>query len=132
MSTFGVVIGERTPEGREEYLRYHSAAIEIPSPTTTRIESISKETNIFLVVGVIERDGGTLYCTVIFVDPQVGYLAKHRKLLPTSLERVIWGQGGGGTLSVVEKSFQKDTGSWVKTKLSAAICWLVSLFQNTH
>ena len=125
MSTFGVVIGECTPQGREEYLRHHSAAIVIPSPTTARIESIS---NVFLVVGVIKRDGGTLYCTAIFVDPQLGYLKKHRELLPTSLERVIW----GSTLPVVEKSFQKGTCSWVKTKLSAALCWSVSLSQNAQ
>lgn len=127
MSTFGVVIGERAPEGREEYLRYHSAAIEIPSSAIMRIESISKDRNVFLVVGIIERDGGTLYCTVIFVDPQLGYLAKHRKLLPTGLERVVWGQGDGSTLPVVGKSFQQGTGLSVKTKLSATICWSVFL-----
>lgn len=92
MSTFGTAVGDRSLAGRDEFLRYYNAAIEIPSPAISRIEEISKETGVFLVVGIIERDGGTLYCTAIFVDSEQGYVAKHRKLQPTALERVIWGQ----------------------------------------
>ena len=125
MSTFGVVVGERSSEGRDEFLRYHSAAIDIPSPAISRIELISKDTGVFLVVGVIERDGGTLYCTIVFIDPQEGYLGKHRKLAPTAMERLIWGQGDGSTLPVLEKQFKssKDDETFVETKISAAICW---------
>ena len=72
MSSFGIVVGERRPEGRDEFVRYAKAAIEIPSPAITRIEQISKDTNVFLVVGVIERENGTLYCTAVFIDPQEG------------------------------------------------------------
>ncbi|KAJ6575018.1 carbon-nitrogen hydrolase [Mycena capillaripes] len=124
-STFGAVVGERSPEGREEYLRYHTAAIEIPSPTTTRIEAIAKDTGVFLVVGVIEKDGGTLYCTALFVDPVVGLLGKHRKLLPTASERLIWGQGDGSTLPVFERTFSQSgvPDSEFTAKISAAICW---------
>lgn len=93
MSTFGVVVGSRSDSGRDEYLRYHSASLELPSQASARIESISKKNGVFLVVGVIERCGGTLYCTVIFVDPIEGLVAKHRKLVPTAAERFIWGQG---------------------------------------
>ncbi|TRM60254.1 carbon-nitrogen hydrolase [Schizophyllum amplum] len=122
-STFGAVVGERSPEGRDEFLRYHSNAIEIPSPEVSRIEVISRDTGVFLVVGVIERDGGTLYCSVIFVDPVHGYLAKHRKLVPTGSERLIWGQGDGTTMPVVGKTFSvKDQGE-LQTKMSTAICW---------
>jgi predicted amidohydrolase len=92
LSSFGVTLGYHSPAGREEFLRYHSAAIEIPSPAITRIEEVSKETGTFLVVGIVERDRGTLYCTAIFVDPEEGLVAKHRKVQPTALERVIWGQ----------------------------------------
>src|SRR6266436_7560353 len=125
MSTFGVVVGERSSEGRDEFLRYHTAAIDIPSPAISRIELISKDTGVFLVVGVIERDGGTLYCTIVFIDPQEGYLGKHRKLAPTAMERLIWGQGDGSTLPVLEKQFKssKDDETFVETKISAAICW---------
>lgn len=119
MATFGVVVGERSAAGRDEFLRYHQAAIELPSPELAQIETIAREVDIFLVVGVIERDGGTLYCTAIFVDPVEGFVAKHRKLMPTAAERLIWGQGGADTLAVVEKEFSPS----VKTKLTATICW---------
>lgn len=128
MSTFGTVVGLRSDEGREEFRRYHSAAIEVPSTATSSIESISRDTGIFLVVGVIERDGGTLYCTVIFVDPAAGYLSKHRKLMPTGTERLIWGLGDASTLPIIEKSFTRKSQdarehSDVKAKITATICW---------
>lgn len=67
---------------------------------------------------MIERDGGTLYCTVVFVDPIKGYVGKHRKLSPTAMERIIWGQGDASTLTVVQKTFRG-----VEAKVTAAICW---------
>lgn len=78
-----------------------------------------------MVMGVIERDVGTLYCTAIFVDPVEGLVAKHRKLLPTACERLIWGQGDGSTLPVVAKKFQSsvEPTRTVETKISATICW---------
>jgi predicted amidohydrolase len=85
-------LAQHSMEGRNEFLRYHAAAIEIPSPAIDRIVRISKETGVFLVVGIIEREKGTLYCTAIFVDPEEGYIGKHRKLQPTGPERLIWGQ----------------------------------------
>jgi predicted amidohydrolase len=123
MSHFGAVVGERTPQGRDEFLRYYNAAIELPSPALSRIETISKDTGVFLVVGVIERDGGTLYCTVIFVDPVEGFICKHRKLMPTAAERMIWGQGGPDTLPVVERQFVSDQANVAKANISATICW---------
>ncbi|KAJ7103605.1 carbon-nitrogen hydrolase [Mycena belliarum] len=129
-STFGAVVGDRSAEGRDEYVKYHEAAIEVPSAATARIEAISKNVGIFLVVGVIERDGGTLYCTAIFVDPVEGLLGKHRKILPTASERLIWGQGDGSTLPVFNRFFSRSGTSDVATKLSAAICWQVSSFSD--
>ncbi|KAF9270170.1 carbon-nitrogen hydrolase [Marasmius fiardii PR-910] len=123
MSTFGAVVGDRSPEGRDEFLRYYSAAIEVPSSAVSRIENISKQSGIFLVVGVIERDGGTLYCTVIFVDPKEGLVGKHRKLVPTASERLIWGQGDASTVPVLERSFSSNGDRDVKAKISATICW---------
>lgn len=122
MSTFGVVVGDRSMEGRDEFVRYHQAAIEIPSPAIAEMEAIGRDTGVFLVVGVIERDGGTLYCTTVFIDPKDGYLVKHRKLQPTAAERVIWGQGDGSTMPVLERTFSSGSND-VTTKLSAAICW---------
>jgi len=123
MSHFGVVVGGRTPEGRNEFLRYYNSAIELPSPTLSQVEAISKDTGVFLVVGVIERSGGTLYCTAIFVDPAEGFVGKHRKLMPTAAERMIWGQGGPDTLPVLEGQFLSNQGNRVTANMSATICW---------
>lgn len=123
MSTFGAVVGQRSPEGREEYLRYHSAAIEVPSPAVETLEALSADTGVFIVIGCIERDGGSLYCTVLFIDPQAGYVAKHRKLMPTGSERLVWAQGDGSTLPVLEKTFSGELDKKVTAKLSATICW---------
>jgi len=124
-STFGTTVGSRSAEGRDEFLRYHAAAIEIPSPAIARIESLSKAIQLFLVIGVIEKEGGTLYCTVIFVDPECGLVGKHRKLVPTALERVIWGMGDSSksNVPVIEKSFPVANSETVQAKISAAICW---------
>ncbi|KAG5221625.1 Nitrilase [Salix suchowensis] len=116
MSTFGAVVGDRSPEGREEFLRYYNAAID----------SVSKELGVFIVVGVIERDGGTLYCTVLFISPQDGFVGKHRKLMPTASERLIWGFGDGSTLPVVEAKFNDTLGAQASAKLSATICWCLN------
>jgi len=86
------------------------------------LETIAKNTDIFLVVGVIEKEGGTCYCTVVFIHPQVGFVAKHRKTMPTAAERLIWGFGDGSTLPVLEHTFGRADGA-PKAKLSAAICW---------
>ena len=124
-SSFGVVVGDRLPEGRDEFARYYNGAIDIPSPAISRIEEISRENDIFLVVGVIERDKGTLYCTAIFIDPADGLVGKHRKLVPTGMERVIWGQGDASTLTVIEKSFRSLSSDkpTITARLSASICW---------
>src|SRR5438128_835922 len=66
-----------------------------------------------MVIGVIEREGGTLYCTAAFVSPD-GYLGKHRKVMPTAAERLVWGFGDGSTLPVFDTPFGR---------LGAVICW---------
>lgn len=128
-STFGACLGNRSQKGREQFLQYHKGAIEVPSEATSHIEAISNKHDVFLVVGVIERDLGTLYCTVIFVHPTKGLVGKHRKLMPTASERLVWGFGDGTTLPVLTESFKiKDSTSshnsdQIDVKLSATICW---------
>ncbi len=111
---FGAPVGERTPEGREDYRRYFESAIEVPSVSTNRLSQIAGDLKQYLIIGVIERDGGTLYCTVIFLAPDGRLLGKHRKLMPTAAERLIWGFGDGSTLPVFETPFGR---------LGAVICW---------
>jgi predicted amidohydrolase len=123
MSSFGAIVGNRSLEGREEFRRYYDGAIDVPGPAVTRIVEVSRKTGVFLVVGVIERGGSTLYCTILFVDPLEGFVGKHRKLMPTAMERLIWGQGDGSTLPVLERSFKSSSDQTFTAKLSATICW---------
>ncbi|WP_283092177.1 carbon-nitrogen hydrolase family protein [Gluconobacter kondonii] len=112
--SFGAVLGSRFPEGREDYLRYWKSAIDVPGAETARIASFAAKMKAHLVVGVIERDGATLYCTALFFGPDGTLLGKHRKLMPTGTERLVWGQGDGSTIPV----FETEIG-----RIGAAICW---------
>jgi len=89
-------------------------AIDVPGPHIDELAALAGDLGIHLVIGVIERAGGTLYCTVVFFDNRGTYLGKHRKLMPTGSERTIWGFGDGSTLPV----YSTDIG-----KLGAVICW---------
>ncbi|MCP4316182.1 MAG: carbon-nitrogen hydrolase family protein [Hyphomicrobiales bacterium] len=111
---FGARLGMRSPEGREMYRRYHDAAIDVPGPDTDRIGEAAASAGVHMVVGVIERDHGTLYCTALFFAPDGSLTTKHRKLMPTALERLVWGFGDGSTLPAP----QTDIGT-----LGAVICW---------
>src|SRR3954452_5671456 len=66
---FGVSLGIRTPEGRDEVRRYFESAVEVPGPATDYLGSVARDQGVHLVVGVIERDGGTLYCTALIFGP---------------------------------------------------------------
>ena len=88
--------------------------LDVPGPVVDRLGEIAREHSVHLVIGVIERDGGTLYCTALFVGPDGGLLGKHRKLMPTAAERLVWGFGDGSTLPVL------DTAAG---RLGAVICW---------
>ena len=111
---FGARVGMRTDEGREQFRRYYDGAINVPGPHCSQLGSIAKANAIYLVIGVIERDGGTLYCTILFFAPDGALLAKHRKLMPTVSEKLIWGFGDGSTLPVLDTPHGR---------LGAVICW---------
>ena len=111
--SFGTVIGDRTPKGRDHFRRYWESSIDIPGPTIDKLGVLAAELGIYLVIGVIERDRGSLYCTVVFVSPD-GCLGKHRKVMPTAAERLVWGFGDASTLPVFETPFGR---------LGAVICW---------
>jgi nitrilase len=113
-ATFGATFGGRTSEGRDEFRRYFDSAVDVPGPAIDTLKETAAENGVHLVIGVIERDGGTLYCTVLFFSPAGEYLGKHRKLMPTASERLVWGFGDGSTLPV----FDTPLG-----KLGAVICW---------
>ncbi|RUL89203.1 carbon-nitrogen hydrolase family protein [Tautonia sociabilis] len=111
---FGARVGWRTPAGRDWFQRYWDQAVAVPGPAASAIGEAAREASALLVVGVIERDGGTLYCSVLFFGPDGALLGKHRKLMPTAAERLVWGFGDGSTMPVL------DTPAG---RLGAAICW---------
>ena len=113
-ASFGTPVGMRKPEGRADYQRYYEGAVDLDGPEVAAVVEAVAEAEAFVVMGVIERDGGTLYCTALFFDGVRGLIAKHRKLMPTGAERLIWGFGDGSTLPVIETSLGR---------IGAVICW---------
>lgn len=111
---FGVTIGIRTAEGREEFRDLFESAIDVPGPATEFLGRVAKDRSIHVVTGAIERDGGTLYCTALIFGPDGAMLGKHRKVMPTAMERVIWGSGDGSTIPVVGSRLGK---------IGSVICW---------
>ncbi len=111
---FGARIGTRSQQGREDFQRYFESAIEVPGPATEVIGKAAKAASMHLVVGVVERASGTLYCTALMFGRDGNLLGKHRKLMPTAMERLVWGYGDGSTLAVVDT----DIG-----RIGAVICW---------
>ena len=112
--TFGAHVGSRSDFGREQFRRYFASAIDASSAESSRLAQIAADNQLHLVIGVIERAGATLYCSAFFYSPAGKLVAKHRKLMPTAAERLIWGQGDGSTMPAVPTDFGT---------LGAAICW---------
>jgi nitrilase len=111
---FGARVGSRTPEGRELFRRYWESSVDVPGPATEVLGEAARQANSYIVIGVIERDGGTLYCSVLFFAPDGALMGKHRKLMPTAAERLVWGFGDGSTMPV----FDTQVG-----RVGAVICW---------
>lgn len=115
---FGAVVGSRSLEGRKDYQRYWDNAIQVPSADTDALGAAVKEAGVYCVIGVIEKDRdtseGTVFCTALYFGPDGKLLGKHRKLKPTASERLIWGEGDGSTLQVIETPFGR---------LGSLICW---------
>ena len=116
--SFGTVVGSRSPEGRLTWERYWDNAVDVPGPTIEALGRAARAANAYLAIGVIERDTqfsrGTLYCTLLYFGPDGQLLGKHRKLKPTAAERLIWGEGDGSTLTVLDTPLGK---------LGGLICW---------
>lgn len=111
------------PAGEQGLLNelYESLAansIDIPGPETDRLCKAARQTGLFTIMGVSERNteasGGSLYNTLLFIDAQGRLVGKHRKLVPTGGERLVWAQGDGSTLHVFDTSLGKVGG---------LICW---------
>ena len=115
---FGTVVGSRSPVGRRIWQRYWENTVEVPGPATRKLGDAAKKANVYLAIGVIERDAGrsagTVYCTLLYFGPDGRLLGKHQKLKPTAGERLIWGEGDGSTLTVIQTEFGN---------IGGLICW---------
>ena len=111
------------PSGDEEalnevYAEFLRNSIAIPSDATDRLCRAAKQANAYVAIGVSERNveasGGSLYNTMLYIDAQGKILGKHRKLVPTGGERLVWAQGDGSTLEVYDTPLGK---------IGGLICW---------
>jgi len=113
---FGAVVGSRTQEGKELFAKYHRESISLESDDTDRLAAISKEYNVYLVIGITEKSTvhGSLFCSMLYISPTAGVLGVHRKIKPTGTERVIWAEDDGSALVTFDTSIGK---------MGGLICW---------
>jgi nitrilase len=101
-------------QGAPYFLDLYKNAVEIQSPTVAKLGIAARAAHAYVVIGVSERDGGTLYNTLLYFNDRGELIGRHRKLQPTHVERSIWGRGDGSDLRV----FDTEIG-----KISGLICW---------
>jgi nitrilase len=115
---FGTVVGSRSDTGRHTWQTYWQHAVDVPGPAIETLGAAVREAGVYLAIGIIERDSqfsrGTLYCTLLYFGPDGQVIGKHRKLKPTGAERLIWGEGDGSTLTVLDTPLGK---------IGGLICW---------
>ncbi|WP_108811643.1 nitrilase-related carbon-nitrogen hydrolase [Sphingorhabdus sp. Alg231-15] len=111
---FGVRVGSRDDAGRELFRLYSDNAIALGSAEFEALSETVAANDLAVVVGAIERKGATLYCSTFSFERDGSLLGVHRKLVPTAMERLIWGQGDGSDLPVMDSS---------AGRLVSAICW---------
>jgi nitrilase len=102
---------------KEAFALLAREAVEVPGPAERRLGELAREHEVWLVTGVTERDPahpGTLYNTLLFHGPDGELALKHRKLVPTNHERLVWGPGDGGGLEAVETPYGR---------LGGLVCW---------
>jgi len=108
-----------TPWNKEAtalFARLQAEAVVVPSDTTIAIGEAAAQAGAYVSIGVDERDefGSTLYNTQLLFDPTGALVNKHRKLMPTGGERLVWGFGDGSTLEAVDTPFGR---------IGTLICW---------
>lgn len=104
------------PRAKQAWARLWRNSVEIPSPTTDALCQAARRAKACVVMGLNERTqiNNSLYNSVLLIDPEGKILGKHRKLVPTNHERMVWHTGDGSTLKVI------DTPAG---KLGSLICW---------
>ncbi|XP_050222369.1 bifunctional nitrilase/nitrile hydratase NIT4B-like [Mercurialis annua] len=111
LSCFGSTMGGISQKGRREFCQYHATAIQVPGPEVDRLAAMAGKYKVDLGMGVVEKEGYTLYSTLLLFDSQGRFVGKHRKLVPSAVERVYWGRGDGSTFPVLQSPFGKIGGA---------------------
>ncbi len=103
---------------RDAYYQLHSNSIDIPGPETDRLCEAAKDAGVTVAIGVNERNseasGSTLFNTLLYLGADGEILGKHRKLVPTVGERLVWGMGDGADLEVYDTP---------PARVGGLICW---------
>lgn len=97
-----------------EHMRLYEDAVVVPGPVTEAIAQAARRHGMVIVLGINERDHGSLYNAQLIFDADGRILLKRRKLTPTFHERMIWGQGDGAGLKVVDTAVGR---------VGALACW---------
>jgi aliphatic nitrilase len=97
-----------------EHLLLYERAVVVPGPVTDAVSAAARSAGVVVVLGVNERDHGTLYNTQLVFDANGELVLKRRKITPTYHERMVWGQGDGSGLKVVQTAVGR---------LGALACW---------
>jgi len=108
----------RSHELRELYAELHANSIAVPSGAVDRLRDAARDSGVTVAIGINERNAeasdSTLFNTLLYVGPDGSVLGKHRKLIPTSGERLVWGRGDGSDLNVYRLPFGR---------LGGLLCW---------
>jgi nitrilase len=98
------------------FSRLLDQSVVVPSKTTEALGAAARKANAYVAIGVNERDSAstTLFNTYLYFGPDGTLLGKHRKLMPTGGERLVWGTGDGSTLFVTDTPFGR---------LGGLTCW---------
>jgi nitrilase len=96
------------------HLRLYEQAVTVPGPALRRIAAAAREHAMHVLLGINEREGGSLYNAQLLIDANGALLLKRRKLTPTYHERMVWGQGDGAGLTVVPTALGR---------IGALACW---------
>lgn len=97
-----------------EHLRLYDQAVVVPSAATDAVAAAAKKHSMVVVLGINERDHGTLYNAQLIFDASGELLLKRRKITPTYHERMVWGQGDGSGLKTVDTAVGR---------VGALACW---------